>query len=246
MRLARLLLLAVLGLGLCAGCDLFRNADQRVSRAREQIAAHDYGGAMIELKNALQSEPEHVPARLLLAEVSLWMGDSAAADKELRRALDSGAKPADTGDLAARIRLAQGQASELLTMIDSGEIPLTEPAKSTYRGRALLGLHEVDLAIAAFGTALNANKDFRDALLGLTEAYALNGQTDRALAVVDPLVAANADDAAALLTRGGVFARQGRFPAAEADLKRAREPRAELTTRQQALLLATLTEAQLA
>lgn len=245
---ARLLLLAVLLVALCSGCDFFRNADQRVSRANEQIAAHDYGGAMIELKNALQSEPDHIPARLLLAEVSLWMGDSAAADKELRRALDAGAKPADTGDLAARIRLAQGQSSELLTMIDAGEIPLTEPAKSTYRGRALLASHEVDLAIAAFNVALKTDNGYRDARLGLTEAYSQKGQTQQALGVIEPLLAAPpADaDAAALLARGGVLARQGRFQAAEADLTRARDRRAELNMRQQALLLATLAETQLA
>jgi len=248
MHLARLLLLALLGVGLCSGCNLFLDADQRVSRANEQIARHDYAGAVIELKNALQSEPDHIPARLLLAEASLWMGDPAAADKELRRALDSGAKPADTADLAARIRLAQGESSELLTMIDSGELPLAEPAKSTYRGRALLASREFDLAIAAFQVALGADKEYREAKLGLTDAYSQKGETEQALAVIEPLLAASpADtDAAALLTRGGVLARQGRFQAAEADLMRARDHRVELPMRQQALLLATLTEAQLA
>lgn len=69
---------------LLAGCDLFVSADERVVRAQELMAAHDYRGAMIELKNALQSRSDHVPARLLLAEVSLQLGDPAAADKELR------------------------------------------------------------------------------------------------------------------------------------------------------------------
>ena len=74
-----------------AGCDFFMDADARVTRAQQHIASSDYRAAMIDLKTAVQAEPKHVEGRLLLAEVSLQLGDAVSAEKELRFAIDSGA-----------------------------------------------------------------------------------------------------------------------------------------------------------
>src|SRR5687767_12346208 len=88
-----------------AGCEFFMNADARVERARQHIAERDYRTAMIDLRNAVQSEPDHAEARRLLAEVLLQSGDVAGAEQELQRAIDKGAPPDTTADLAARIDL---------------------------------------------------------------------------------------------------------------------------------------------
>lgn len=231
---------------LLAGCDLFASADQRVSRAQDLIAVHDYRGAMIELKSALQSQSDHVPARLLLAEVSLQLGDAAAADKELRYAIEGGADVARTAPLSADIRLASGKASELLVALDAGELPLQEPARSTYRGRALLDLRQPEQALAAFQTALEADTNYKQARLGLAEAHAALGQVEAALAEFDKILAVDPQAADALLARGTLHVRRGQVEQAEQSLSAALERAETLPIRQYAMLLAALTEAHLA
>jgi cellulose synthase operon protein C len=248
MTLHRLLILTALaGIAmLLAGCDFFLSADKRVSRAQEMMAAHDYRGAMIELKNALQSQSGHVQARLLLAEVSLQLGDAAAADKELRYAIDAGADAARTAPLSAEIRLASGKASELLVAVDAGELQLSEPARSTYRGRALLEMRQSEQALAAFQTAIAADANYKQARLGLADAYAALGRIDEALAEFDKILAADPQAADVLLARGTLHVRRGQIEQAEQSLSAALKHAETLTVRQYAMLLAALTEAHLA
>lgn len=230
-----------------AGCNLFVDADKRVARANERIAANDYNAAIIELRNALQSSPDHVPAHLLLASALLQTGDAASAETELRQAIKGGAPASATADLAARIQLALGRGRELLAQIDSGELPLSEPARSTYRGQAFLGLQQFDSATTAFKAALAADPKHVRAHIGLAQAAAAEGQTQDALAELDTALSLEQGNAEALLVRGMVLARRGDYEQAEQALTTARAgTQASLTRQQQAALLAVLAETQLA
>jgi putative PEP-CTERM system TPR-repeat lipoprotein len=238
-------------LALCAlalgGCDLLVSPDTRVARAQKQLAAHDYRAAMIELKNALQSQSDHAQARLLLAEVSLQLADVEAADKELRRAIEAGAPAERTAPLAAQVRLAQGRADELLKMLDSGELPLPQPERSIYRGKALLMLRQPEQALEAFNAAVAADGRSRQARLGVAEAYAASGRVEEALGNLDAILADEPEASDVLLARGALRGRRGQFEEAERSLKAARQGAAEqLSLQQQATLLGALTEAQLA
>src|SRR5262249_56270593 len=83
---------AVLGtfILLIAGCDLMLSPDQRVARAESEMARKDYRAAIIELKNALQDEPNHVRARSRLAQAEFHVGDLYGAEQDLKRALQLG------------------------------------------------------------------------------------------------------------------------------------------------------------
>lgn len=229
-----------------AGCDFFMDADARVTRAQQHIASSDYRAAMIDLKTAVQSEPNHVEGRLLLAEVSLQLGDAVSAEKELRFAIDSGAQPAATADLAARVALALGQRRELLARIDADELPLSEPQRSVYRGEALLGLNQPAQAAESFQQALRSSPDFPAARIGLAEALFAQGHAEQALAELDGVIQADSSAAHAHLVRGTILARSGQSAEAEEVLRTAQtHARGRLTGNQQVAVLATLTETQL-
>lgn len=231
---------------LIAGCDFFLDADARVTRAQQHMASADYRAAMIDLKNAVQAEPDHLQGRLLLAEVSLQLGDPVSAEKELRFAIDKGAEPSATSDLAARSALALGQRRELLARIDAGELPLSEPQRSVYRGQALLGLDESGEAVVSFERALQTSPDLAVARIGLAEALFAQGHADKALNELDAVLGADPQDAHAHLVRGTILARRGLPADAEIALNAARSSaRMRLTGSQQVALLATLTETQL-
>ena len=245
-KLQLMLLAAIVTLTL-AGCDAFRSVDARVARADERIAAHDYRGAMIELKNAVQKDPTHVEALLKLVEVALQLGDAQEAEADLRRAIQAGAPPQVTAEPTAKVRMALGQFRELLTQMDSGELVLAEPARSLYRGQASQGLQQFEPALAAFQAALQSDPSSIDAHIGIAEVHAAQGSSDTALVDLEKLIKEHPDAARALLARGSIRARRGEFELAEQDLQQARQHAgATLTASQNLNLLTVLVEVQLA
>lgn len=231
---------------LAGGCNLFMDADAKVARASERMQSGDYQGATIELRDVLQEHPEHARARQLLAEATFKTGDAATADKELRRALETGTDPATVAELAAQIRLALGQAKELLVQIDSGELPLVGAQRQLYRGKALLAQRQLDAAIPEFRAALVAEPQSRPARLALAEALAIKGETQEAMTLVDQLLQSEQSDPAALLLKGRMLVSRGDLAGAEKALIAAEQRIDQLDTAQRVLLLSVLTEAQLA
>ena len=76
------------------GCDR-TTAQGHLDRAQRYVADGDMRSAIIELKTALQKDPNLAAARLALGEADLKVGDFPSALKELERAVDLGAKPAE-------------------------------------------------------------------------------------------------------------------------------------------------------
>lgn len=229
-----------------AGCDLFMGADARMARAEERIAARDYPAAVIELRNALKSDPNLPRAHLLLAQVSLQMGDPAAARKELNLASADFVGPPDKALLTARIALELGEFRELLSQIDGGKLKLADVQQAIYRGQALAGLHRLPEAAAAFDSALRLAPRSVEARVGLAAVQAAQGNADAALEFLNQALAIDPDNSEALFRLGNLRGRQGDYARAEAALTAARKnATAQFTLRQQAELLAALTETQL-
>lgn len=229
------------------GCDWFIDADKRIARAEQHVAAGDDRGALIELQNAVRSEPDNVRAHLMLADISLRLGDPRSAEKELAQAIAHGAPAEQAAELQAKARLALGQLRPLIEQLDSRQIALSEPSRSTYRGLALLGLNELEPASKAFREALASDPKWAPARVGLAEALAAQRQSDAGLAELATVLDADSNNASAWLVRGRILAQQGQFKPAVAALDAAREHAAgQLSGAQYSAVLAGLTEAQLA
>jgi len=85
------------------------DASMYVASAKSYIAKRDYKAAVIEIKNALQREPDNGEARLLLATALMETGDPAGAESEVRKAIVAGAPEDSTYPLLARALLAHGK-----------------------------------------------------------------------------------------------------------------------------------------
>ena len=94
-------------------CQDERSDVQYVATANDRITAGDFRGATIELKNALQQNPENVEARCLLGEVYLREGNAAGAEKELNRASELGVSEDTVLPSLARALLTLGKYNEL-------------------------------------------------------------------------------------------------------------------------------------
>lgn len=239
--------LVVMALLTIGGCGWFISAEQRVARAEKSIAAGDDRSAVIELQNATRSEPANVRAHLLLAEASLRLADPKAADQAIAQATAHGASAAATASLSAKTRVALGEFEQLLKQLDSGQLALVEPEKSTYRGMALLGLSRPEEATAAFEQALEVDPSAATARLGIADARLSQGNTEAALSEVDSVLKADPKNALAWFTRGTILARKQDFKSAAAALESARQHAAgQLSVHQHSAVLASLTEVQLA
>jgi putative PEP-CTERM system TPR-repeat lipoprotein len=201
-----------------SGCDLFASADKRVEHAAALVDKGDFQTAAIELRNVLQKNPDHASARLLLARTSLMLGDPKAAEKDLRRAVELGVKPAQSARLDAEIKRALGEFDKLATELAGPRPGLGEPERLLQLGYAKLGLNKPSEAEASFKSALAA-KPAGDLAAevrgGLAQSLAAQGDFDAAFKELDEALRAAPDFAVTSLTKGSLLLQRGQYAQAE-------------------------------
>ena len=89
-----------------------------VASAKEYLARNDRNAAVIQLKNALQKNPDLAEARFLLGKALLENGDVAAADKELNKANELRYPFDQLAPVLARSILARGDAKKVIGDFD--------------------------------------------------------------------------------------------------------------------------------
>ncbi|WP_426101804.1 XrtA/PEP-CTERM system TPR-repeat protein PrsT [Massilia sp. TSP1-1-2] len=154
-------LLATLG-----GCHRADSAATLVGEAKSYQQKGDNKAALIQWKNAAAKSPEDATIRLSLGALYNEMGDSASAEKELRKAASLGAPAAQVLPGLATALLGQGEFQKLVTETDAAAASAGAPLL-VQRGNAFLALNQPDKAKEAFEAALKAKPDDSAALLGL-------------------------------------------------------------------------------
>ena len=205
------LLRVVLILSLVAGCGRTQSDDQLLSAARQHVANGEPKSAVIQLKNLLQRTPANAAARLMLGQLYLDTGDTLSAEKELRRALELGANPAEVAPLLGRTMLLQGQYDKILAEIKADQ---QQPRLMALRGHALMGLNRIDEATRLFEQTLVRHPDNPAALLGLVRLALLTDQHDAAMALVERALVHTPNDIDAWRQKGDLLRLQGKNPEA--------------------------------
>lgn len=213
LRYRRAALALTLGMAL-GGCQRSSDPAQLIAEARHYRQQGDVNAAVIQLKNALQKDPDNRDARRLLGEVYIEQADAVSAEKELRRALQLGAPSADLVILLGKSMLLQGQYQRLLDELTSVPDPAGRPAILALRGGALLGLDKRPDAAALFNEALKADPALPDALLGLARIAMAEHQPGQAATLVARALAAHPHDADSLRFQGDLLRIDGKPDAA--------------------------------
>ena len=152
-----ILALATLILVACSGPDDL----QMVQAARNYLSEQSVREAALELRGALQKNPDNAEARYLLGQINLDFGDDASAEKEFRRAREAGWQEDE-----AQVGLARAliNANKFQDLIDEVEIkadylPTARANLYGLRAAAQAGLGDVDQAreTLAVGAAIDAN-----------------------------------------------------------------------------------------
>lgn len=112
LRYTKVLLLAMTACFLIA-CSSSSDTEL-VETAKNYIAENQLREAALELKNALQSNPDNAEARYLLGGIQLNVGDIASAEKEFRRSAELGWKDERAKINIARALLLQRKFKEMI------------------------------------------------------------------------------------------------------------------------------------
>ncbi len=160
----QILVLAVVGL--LAGCGSV-TPEERMKAAEAFLAEGRVQAGIIELKNLLKANPEHLEGRRLLGETYQAVRDYPSALKELGRALAQ--QPSDVSlesDLL-RIRTLTGDAEAVLDELQARD--LDDALLILRRGEAALSLGRVDVARTDFDNVVNSPAARADAMAGLAQ-----------------------------------------------------------------------------
>lgn len=130
-------------------------ADEFYEDARRYEANGEIDAALIQLKNALQQDDQHMPSMLLFAELQRDRGFLAASEQTYSDALLLGADPNFVVPRLADVYQLQGRNKQLIDELD--------PQQVTGSARAeLLGYHA--LAHAQLGETIQSRRKLREAL----------------------------------------------------------------------------------
>lgn len=130
----------------------------------------DFGGAIVQLKNALQEQPGYLAARILIGRAYVEIGDGAAAEKELSIALGNGGDETLIVVPFGQSLMMQHKYAELLEAVRPGTRAAELEAEiHMMRGKSHVALRNLDAAESEYAAARDIGTVKANALLGLAE-----------------------------------------------------------------------------
>ncbi len=181
-----------------------------LERARQAYGQGDYRAAVIDAKTGVQEAPDKPESRLFLGKTYVSLRKGADAEKELTRALELGAAPAEVTPLLVRALLLQEKLDAVIerTADIQGFDVDTQATMLTDRGLALLGQRRVDEGEASLLRALGLNQELGRAQRGLAQVALARDKPDLAQEWIDKSLQTDPRDLDSLIFAGELAASQ--------------------------------------
>jgi cellulose synthase operon protein C len=181
-----------------------------LASARDYMGKNDVPAAIIQIKNALQADPDRAEARAMLGQALLLSGDPAGAETELKRALDLGVPPEEVLPSLARSQLLLGRAADVTRDLADKSLadPQAQADLQTIVARAWASQGRESERDRALSRALQAVPDYGPAVMEQARSKLTRGDVAGALAQIDGLLAKQPTLADAHEFRGDLLMRQ--------------------------------------
>jgi putative PEP-CTERM system TPR-repeat lipoprotein len=194
-----------------------RSEQEMLAAAQKRMEQKDAAGAVIELKNLLQQNPENPQGRHLLGKALLEAGDLAGAEIELRRAWELGAPRDELAPLLAQTLLHSGQSRKLISEFSDQSLADPQAMSTLQQHLAMAFLAQGNLmeAKAASTRALQLAPESEPAAIVGARTKLAAGFPDEALAALDELLLRAPRSAKALQLKAEVLLSRGKVDEAE-------------------------------
>jgi len=198
--------LATAGLLALAACGGTSEVEL-VTSARALLEKQDTKGAIIQLKNALQKNPQSVEARTMLGRALLKSGDPTAALVELRKAQELQASDDDVVPDIAQAMLMVGEEARLISQYADLELKGNQSRAElkTALATAYAVQNDPGKARRSAELALQAKPGHAPALIVLSRLHALDNDLEGALGLLDQVLKTDAANERAGVLKGDML-----------------------------------------
>ena len=191
------------------------NASRGYEDALRRFEKNDTSGAIVQLKNALQQDPQMLAAHILIGRAYLANSQPDAAQESFERALRLGVDPSEIAIYLSQAYLNQGKSRELLERFPPESVPSAQRAELLVtRGQAYRHLNNSEAAARSFTEARNANPRFVSGYLAHADLLSRQGKAADAMKLVDSALAIDPASARAWYLKGSIYNMAGDLPAA--------------------------------
>lgn len=203
----------VIGLTACSqkkGQDI----ESLLASATSYEQTGQYRAAVIQIKNAIQSNPQDPRGHVAFARALIATGQFRAAIKELDGLKD---KTPDSVITLTKAYLKAGKVRSANDFLDTnaGILKNRQVALDQLRGDLAMAEGDTDTAMQQYQSVLASDSANTEAQLGLARVEAALGQSDKAEATLAKVLKANPDNAKALLFQSVLRTKQGDLTGAE-------------------------------
>jgi len=202
-RINNRLALAVCIILSVAACSPNKTSDEYLNIAKANISASKHSDAIIALKNAIRADLNNAEARALLGSLYLNMGEAAAAEKELKRAL---ALSGNLGNILPKLLKAfnlQRKNDESITLIS--ELEQVTPEILLYQALAYNRLGKKSKAKQSVAQANELSMESIYSQLGNAYLKADSSDIDGALENTNKILAEAPNLTEALMLKGQLY-----------------------------------------
>jgi len=197
-----LLTAAVAGLTACSKDD---TSQSLIADARQYQQKGDLKAAIIQLKNALQKNPNDMEARYLLGVMYLDSGEPLSAQKELEKALSLGMNRDKVAPMLGKAFLQDNKFQQALDAMPMPTVGQPSVALMANRGAAFMALGKQAESKKEFESALKIDPKSVEALIGLAQHAKSSNDSAGAARHLDQAIAANPTNVEALLAKGDLL-----------------------------------------
>lgn len=189
-----------------AGCDTASDPASLIAKSQAYSEKGDFPAAIIELRNVLQDNPDHVEARYLLGKAYLDSGEVTFATVELQKAAALGYDPKRVLPELAKSLILEDKAKEALEATDPASVPGAQgsPEILNIRSVAQLANRQLAAAKASVDLAMVLRPDYADGILSKARIAIIEGEAEAAPALVDRAIALEPKNLDAWLMKGNL------------------------------------------
>ena len=208
-RFSRSLAISVLSLAMLVACS--DKPETLLASARDYMAKNDNKAAVIQIKNALQQDPDLAEARFLLGKALLDSGDVGGAEVELGKAAELNYAADQVQPLLVQVWLGKGEVKKVLEEVPKMALTSAEAKADAQTSLAIAHAMQGarDKAQEALTAALAAKPDFAPALLAQARLKLAEGDQVGALKIVNAVIDKAPADRDAWLLKGNLLTSTG-------------------------------------